>query len=577
MSKVHQFAILPVFLLLVGAGTGVSAQTVRERIWPDLEPGSYGVGYTVRHEYDYSRTFHKKFDYFGERSEGEIARPLQITIWYPTAVTGGAGRMRVGEYFPALATETSFIPPTEEVRTAVVEERKYVLMAEWGVAPPDRPRVKAALDSLFAVPTLAVRDARPAAGRFPLILHLPGYNNSSADHGPLFEYMASHGYVVAAVPNMGRRARGIDDEPASLDVQARDLEFVFAFMRSLPFVDPERVGTTGMSWGGMSNILFAQRNAYVDAAVTLDGAITMPVELGLIEAVPGYSHSDFHAAYLQLMVSPATARFRPKDLRFWEALRYSEAYMVQFEGVVHDDFSPGYLRLHDLAEPDPARIVYRETFAGVMFRYVRCFFDATLKDDPAGHAFLTAPPSQHGVPAGMVVVADSKPALPQPPTRDEFAAILRERGVETAERVWREVAASDPGVQLIVSPLMGPLYMEAMGAERYEEALAICRLWALGMPEDVGPLFSQARVYTAMGKKPEAIACYERILTMVPEGRQAENARRAIEELKKRPPPDSGRSPDDRPPLFYGLTSRGSSRTVSGWVYDRPATVSRTV
>jgi regulator of sirC expression with transglutaminase-like and TPR domain len=52
------------------------------------------------------------------------------------------------------------------------------------------------------------------------------------------------------------------------------------------------------------------------------------------------------------------------------------------------------------------------------------------------------------------------------------------------------------------------------------------------MPNEVGPLFSMARVYRAMGETAKAIETYERILTMVPEGRQADNARRAIAELR---------------------------------------------
>ncbi len=532
MSHSRSQVVIAALILTCTFRTGISAQSTQEQIWPGLEPGPYAVGYTVRHEYDYSRTFREKFDYFGQRVEGEIARPVQISIWYPAEVTARSQRMRFEEYYQALATEIDFAPPSPEALAAVVEEHKQILMVEWRIAPPDRPRVQAALDSLFDIRTTAARDARPAAGRFPLILHMPGYNGSATHHTPLFEYLASHGYVVAAVPNMGRYSRGIDDEAVSLDVQARDLEFAFSVMRLVPYVDPERVGTTGMSWGGMSNVLFAQRNARVDAVVTLDGAITMPAELELIEAVPGYDHASVRAACLQLMVSPQTARFRPKDLRFWDALRYSEAYMYQFEGVSHDDFSPGYVRLRNLLESDPDRVEYLETFARVLGRHVRHFFDAVLKDDRDSRAFLTAPPAQHGAPAGMLVLAEVKPALPQPPTGDMFAAILLEQGVDAAERVWREVTAVDPEAELIVSEVMGPLYMEALSDGRHQQALDICRLWALGMPGDAGPLFSMARVHQAMGDRDEAIACYERIIAMVGEGPQADHARQAIEELK---------------------------------------------
>ncbi len=512
--------------------TPVAAQNASPGVWPGVEPGPWAVGYAVRYEYDYSRTFRKKVDYFGEPTRGEIARPIQITMWYPTAAGSDAPRMRVSEYYEARATETDFTPPTPGELGRRMASLKQILMMEWRVSPELLDATGLGLDSVLAQPAAAVRDAPPASGRFPLILHMPGYNGSSTDHYPLFEYLATHGFVVASVPNMGMYARTIDDEQRSLDVQARDLEFVYSVLRTLPFVDRDRVGTTGMSWGGMSNVLFASRNAYVDAVVTLDGAITMPEELGLIESVPGYSHRSIQAAYLQLLVSPEQATFRPKDLRFWDALRHSDAYSAQFNGVDHDAFSPGYRRLQNIAETDPSRVAYFEAFTRAELEYTLRFFQATLLDDGEAHTFLLDLPRRMALPDGMVARVDTKRALRPPPTVDEFATILRSRGAEVAATVFRAVRDVDPEVELVTSPVMGPRFMELVEAGDLPEALAVCRLWAEGMPDSPGPLFSLARTYRAMGERQKAIEAYESILTMVPEGRQAETARRAIAELR---------------------------------------------
>jgi len=514
------------------AATSVSAQGSRPRIWPDLEPGPYAVGYTVRHEYDYSRSFRKKLDYFGDPTPGEIARPIQITIWYPAAANPGALPMRVSDYYHAIATETDFARRTPDELRGFVEDREQILMMEWRVAPEERDGVKSRLDSLFAQVVLAVRDAEPAPGSFPVILHMPGYNGSASDHFPLFEYLASNGFVVAAVPNMGMYRRTIDDERLSLDVQARDLEYAYSVMRTLPFVDASKVGTTGMSWGGMTNVLFASRSAYVDAVVTLDGAITMPEELGLIESVPGYDHGSFRAAYLQLLVSPEQATFRPKDLRFWNALRYSDAYSVQFNGVHHDAFSPGYRRLQNVTESDPARVAYLESFARAELEYTLRFFQAVLRQDAAARPALLDLSNGMRLPDSMVVRVDSKQALKAPPSTEEFAAIVRTRGAAVGATVFREARDVDPEVALITSPVVGPLFMEAMDRGDFVEALAICGLWAEGMPQEVGPLFSMARAYRAMGETGKAIEAYERILALVPDGSQADRARQAVAELR---------------------------------------------
>lgn len=496
-----------------------------------MELGQYGVGYMTRHELDYSRTFRPKYDYFGNPTTEEIARPLALSIWYPTSDPGAGRPLKVKEYYDAAATETVFDEPDQATLDASLLELSRILTMEFRVADEDRAGVAVRLDSLFSSQTPAREGAPPAEGTFPLVLHLPGYNASPSHHYPLFEYLASHGYVVVAIPNMGAQSRNIDHEGMSMEVQARDLEFAFALARELAYVDAGRVATTGMSWGGMSNVLFGSRNSYVDAVVTFDGAITMPEELDLLEKVPGFELGALRAAYLQLMVAPEEAAFRPKDLRFWDALRYSDARMLQFSGVNHDAFAPGYLRLELLAENDPERVRYLEEFTRVLFRYTLAFLDAHFKGDSASTHFLNANPETNGVPAGMVVRDEEKDAIRPPPSREEFIGILNGRGVDVAEQVYLSVKETHPDIQLITSSLMGPIYMEAFQAGEMDRALAVCRLWAMAMPEDVGPFFSLGRVYRAQGDIPQAIRAYQRVLEIAPDHPAAENARAAIREL----------------------------------------------
>jgi len=513
-------------------------ETDGPEIWPAVAPGPYGVGYRVLHEYDHTRTFRPKHDYFGQPTPGTLSRPLQISMWYPTTKSTDPPYMKLVEYYRAFATETDFTAPSDEVLGFTIARLRQAWPLEFRVAPEGRAAVRERIDAELEKAVFAVRDAAPADGRFPLIVHMPGYNGSPAGHAPLFEYLASHGYVVAAVPNMGRYQRNIDDEAASLDVQARDLEFAAARMRSLPFVDPSRTGTTGMSWGGMSNVLFAQRNSLIDAILTLDGAITMPEELKLIEAVPGYSHRSLNAAYMQLLVTPEEAEFRPKDLRFYDSLEYCDAHTIEFHDVNHDAFACGYLRLRNLAETDSGRISFLEEFTREVCQDVLLFFDAYLKDDSNALHTLAAACVESEDDAGqgdhgkMVAFRQYKAKKQRPLTRKDLVEIIRTRGADEALRVYDAYREIAPAGNLIVSSVIGPLYMDAFECGNFKEAMAICNLWETGLPKEPGPLFSKARIYTKTGEVEKAIQCYEKILTLVDEGRSAETARQRLDELR---------------------------------------------
>jgi dienelactone hydrolase len=507
----------------------------RPMIWPAAEPGPYEVGYRVLHEYDLTRTFKPKRDYFGVPTEGPISRPIQISVWYPAAAAPGRRRMKREEYYLTTATETDFAPPSTERLRIVMNRLKNIWPIEFRIPPEGRAAIREKIEGALQEEVFAAMDATPERGPFPLIVHMPGYNGSPDHHADLFEYLASHGYVVAAVPDMGRYRREIDDEAASLDVQARDLEFAVSRMGEFSYVDLSRVGTTGMSWGGFSNVLFGERDARVDAVLTLDGAITMPEELKLIEAVPGYSHKAFDKAYMQLLVAPAEAKFRPKDLRFFDALEYGDAHMVQFRGVDHDEFACGYLRLRNLRETDPARIAYLEEFSRQIYRCALDFFDAYLKgDEKARRSLVEADerPAATGAEGGSIVLRRFKKGQPRPLTRAEFVDFIKSRGAAEAARIYADYCRTHPRNDLILSSVIGPVYMDTFESGDLKEALAICGLWRTGLPNDPGPLFSMARVYAAAGEAEKSVGCYEKILAMgVPE-EQAATARRRLEEIR---------------------------------------------
>ncbi len=97
--------------------------------------------------------------------------------------------------------------------------------------------------------------------KYPVIVYL--YNgpnvqlihNSFPESGNLwYEYMAQHGYVVFTMDGRGSWNRGLAFEQATFrrlgDVEIQDQMKGVEYLRSLPYVDADRMGVHGWSYGG---------------------------------------------------------------------------------------------------------------------------------------------------------------------------------------------------------------------------------------------------------------------------------------------------------------------------------------
>ncbi|MFE1026631.1 alpha/beta hydrolase family protein [Streptomyces sp. NPDC058818] len=188
--------------------------------------------------------------------------------------------------------------------TYMTEEEARLLLEARGLAGV----VPAA--TVSGVRTHARVDARPAHGRFPLVLLSPGFSMPRSTLTTLANDLASRGYVVAAVDHahesVGTSFPGgrvltclacervtTDEEQAQVAMnRAHDLSFVIDRLttlrapsgtlhgqRSLPYarmVDARRIGVAGHSIGGAAAAAVMLRDERVRAGVNLDGNFFVP-------------------------------------------------------------------------------------------------------------------------------------------------------------------------------------------------------------------------------------------------------------------------------------------------------------
>ncbi|MGH8129407.1 MAG: alpha/beta hydrolase family protein [Steroidobacteraceae bacterium] len=310
-------------------------------------------------------------------------RALTVDLWYPAGVAAGATPETYSGSFPA--------------------------------EPP-------ALPMRFTIRGIAVRDARPAEGRFPLVVVSHGYSNESVAMSWLTENLASKGYVVAAIRHADPPITDRSKFPELLLRRPLDIAFVTrALQRSLAdggSVDPSRVALIGYSMGGYGVLTAAggELDPESPLARMIPGSFLAPYARG------GASRDALHVAGMKAVVaiSPVGG-----SLRAWgsEGLRAITAPLLLISGD-RDwtvDYQTGARAFFDMATkcnrylltikgaghrialgPAPVEMRHRlwdldwfedpvwrqDRIVGINLHLITAFLDRYVKDDVSRAAYL---------------------------------------------------------------------------------------------------------------------------------------------------------------------------------------------
>jgi tetratricopeptide (TPR) repeat protein len=505
MQKIRRtLKAAPALLVALFIQSNLLAQTHPQ--WGDLKSGPYAIGFKAEHKYDYSRTYKPKYDYDGKFEAGERARPIQISIWYPAASAKNAKPMLYEEYVYLTAKEVRFGELTAEDQ----QQSKN----QFRTPPFARNVSEADFNKLMQTPTAAIRNTAPQAGRFPLIVFAQGFNMSPLTNSILCEYLASHGYVVASNPSMGMVSRQMSFDLIGLESQLRDLEFIIAAARELPYVDFNKLAAIGFSFGGLPIAILAMRNTDVDALISLDSSIGFNLSLSILMQSPYYDPAKVRVPLMHFM----TRRDAPAnvDLSFYDALKYSNAYLVKMDSLRHFDFTAfGMLAamVPNFNGKPPKEVKLGNE---LVCRYALHFLNACVKGDQASLAFLKNNPEANGAPAGFLAL-ESKAALKAPPTEDQFVQLIRNKGCDEASRIYQEVKKIDPETEIFREFVINNLGYEFLQSQRVAEAIKIFKLNVEAFPDSWNVYDSLAEGYMVNGDKQLAIEFYNKSLEINPD------------------------------------------------------------
>ncbi|MEU5976906.1 alpha/beta hydrolase [Streptomyces sp. NPDC047315] len=353
-----------------------SAQAPRKQALQLPRPtGQYGVGSSVLHLVDRSRK-----DPWVPTADG---RELLVTVHYPGARRGGGGA-------PA--------------RYATTAEAR-AMVDGFGVqgVPPE---------VLSATRTHSRVGARPAPGKFPLVVLSPGFSASRFTLTNVAEDLASRGYVVALVdhayesfgtsmpggrtlPCVACKALDVDGVPASVvtSTRAKDVSFLLDRLtgrqaeRHHPdwskLIDRRRIGMAGHSIGGASAASTMAGDRRVLAGVNMDGAFW--------EDLPPQGLSG--RPFMMLGTDDDVHRPGGRDTtwdRMWPTLDGWKRWLT-VAGSDHGSFSDFPLILAHFGQPQPPLPAPRA--ADLVRTYLAAFFDQHLKG--VEQPVLAGPSAQH--------------------------------------------------------------------------------------------------------------------------------------------------------------------------------------
>jgi dienelactone hydrolase len=362
------------------------------------------------------------------------------------------------------------------------------------------------LATLLASPTGAYRDAPAVKGSFPIIIYSLGQNDHNEENVVLAELLASHGYIVASVPQLGpspRRFQLIVDDPASYDNQVRDLEFALEQTLERPSADGRRIAAMGMSMGGIYALLFAMRDARVGALVGLDASY--------MGKQPGFYFKYQDAYYFDpaRMKAPLLSLYREDqevDTGVVDKLRYSTRTLISIPKVIHADFTsyPVLTEHTPVAALDQYARDHRDQATGAqghrqIASTVINFLGATF-----GHVTMTLL-----LPSRTLERFDA-------PTEEDFYNIVQSRSIAAAIQTFDAAKARHPDDPIVHEKTINRIGNEAIWLNRPKLAVAIMQLNVHAFPQSANALESLAEADEAAGDKTEALANYEKALAIDP-------------------------------------------------------------
>ncbi len=445
-------------------------------LYPSI--GKYAVGFQHYLTYDSTRTYKRLFEW----TKLSSFRPIPVSIWYPAVAEENNDKtLTIKDYLRIDAEEKEWehLPPEQ--------------LLNW-FEFPNNPKNNALMDSA----TWSRPGALPINDQFPAILYAPSYQASSIENFSLFEFLASHGYVIISSPSRGTNHLYFDGGTTrDMETQARDLLFLFKEVSGMSNADMNKVGTMGFSFGGLSNVLAQMTHEKIRLNVSLDGSIKYQYPTLLASASADIDRVDIPFLHfsqkpipLEVMIEDGIDTSLNSSFQFFDDLTKSEATKIVMQHLAHSQFSTlGVL----LADRDPRQdLPDKQIVASYrwMSQVILNYLDAHLKDHPQARAYFNSLESD-----AVPFTIERKEPLPTKVSFEMFHDIARSVGYQGLQMLIDSLMIIDTGFQVQEWQINNLGLQLGFNANSYKAGIEMLKLGIHLFPQSSNLHDSLAEIY----------------------------------------------------------------------------------
>ncbi len=505
-----------ILVLLLLQICSVNGQTSLKEI--NLKNGVYNVGFKHYTTIDSTRLYRIEQDFNNQSTH----RPIPISIWYPAENKGSNSKqLTVLDYLEILKEEEEW------------ENLPNEFLLDWFPYLWNTPQNNAHLsEKVTAFSDIAFLD-----GTFPVIVYAASYQNSSIENFALFEFLASHGFVVISSPSRGTDTRWLEGGTTKdMETQSRDVEFLLKEIHKNESIDFDRIVLMGFSFGGLSNAITVMKNKNISAIVSLDGAerYNYPV----LEKSPYFNLDRFTIPYIhfaqkdipeEVLVSDKMSAELNHKFQLFDSLNYSNAYSYKFHDLTHSYFSSfGVLFGNRDKRQDKSDAKIMASYK-LLSEHTLQFLNATLKNEENAKEFIENNLDKNGISETLISKKIKKSLESEFDYKDFFDLALLQNYQDLIP-LYQKTIKKHPKLQLKEWMLNKKGQRLSLNLSKLEQSVNVFQLALHIYPKSANLYDSLALAYLYGKDYENAIFNYKKSLELDPDNQYAIDKLKELEE-----------------------------------------------